>query len=319
MTVTETFDDLALDDEPAAPSVEITEPGVYEIDEATYHADPVVGGSLSSTGARVLANDTPARFDWDRRHGRLDKREFDLGRAAHREVLGVGAGIAEVRADSWRTKAAKEAAAGARAEGMTPLLTKDVDRVEAMAAALRDHEQAGPLLARTGRAEQCMVYRDPESGVMCRVLIDWLPDVDDDARLLVVDYKTTTDSSRAGVGKSLADWGYYQQGAFYTDAPVVLGLAHELPPKFVLVAQEKDPPYLVGVHPIADTALDWGRVLNRAARDVYRGCTEAGHWPGHPLNLDDLDLPGWHRARLEAREAAGDFDTTADLMGDDPE
>ena len=31
----------------------ITEPGVYDIPATAYHRDPVVGGSLSSTGARA--------------------------------------------------------------------------------------------------------------------------------------------------------------------------------------------------------------------------------------------------------------------------
>ncbi|MBO0827768.1 MAG: hypothetical protein J2P24_08300 [Streptosporangiales bacterium] len=43
---------LALDT--GAADVMITEPGVYNLPAAVYHADPVPGGSLSQSGAKKL-------------------------------------------------------------------------------------------------------------------------------------------------------------------------------------------------------------------------------------------------------------------------
>lgn len=291
---------------------EITQPGCYELTEAAYHADPVVGGSLSSTGARTLLT-CPARFAYDREHGRPDTAAFDFGRAAHTLVLGEGAPIVEIDAEDWRTKAAKEAAAEARDAGATPLLTKDAARVRAMADALRLHSVAGPLFDRPGKAEQSFVARDPESGVMCRVRLDWMPDVDDDTRLICVDYKSTRDAHPAAFAKSMATFGYHQQAAFYLDALAWLQLDHGLDSQFVFVAQEKEPPYLVTVgYPLAG-ALEWGRVLNRKARDVYRECTETGHWPGYSDAIEPLDLPGWLDHQYEAAFDAGRYATLADL------
>lgn len=292
----------------------IVEPGQYDLTEDDYHADPVKGGSLSSTGARTLITACPARFHYEREHRRADTKAFDHGHAAHMLVLGSGAPIAEIAAQDWRTKAAKEAAAEAREAGAIPLLTKDAMRVRDMAAALGEHPVAGPLFARPGRAEQSYVGRDPETGVMCRIRIDWQPDVDDDARLIVVDYKSTVKAHPAAFARSMADYGYHQQGPFYTDVLTWLGLDHGQPPRFVLVAQEKEPPYLVTICEPTERALEWGRVLNRKARDTYRECTETGHWPGYSDGIEPLDLPGWLDHQYEAAFEAGRYDTIGDLQ-----
>jgi hypothetical protein len=295
----------------------ITEPGEYDLDEAVYHADPVVGGSLSSTGARTLITSSPARFDYLRHHPRPDTAAFDYGRAAHTHVLGVGAPIAEIKADDWRTKNARADRDAARAAGLTPLLEKDATRVYEMAEALRRHPVAGPLLARAGRAERSFVARDPESGVLCRIRVDWMPEVKADSRVLVVDYKSTTNAHPVAFARAMADHGYHLQGPFYCDALSWLGLDNAREPKFVLIAQEKDRPYLVTVGSPSTRAIEWGRVLNRKARDTYRACTEAGVWPGYG-GADPVvfDLPGWLDHQYDAAYDAGAYDTTSDLIGD---
>lgn len=293
----------------------ISEPGVYELTEDEYHADPVKGGSLSSTGARALLPPScPARFHHDRVNGRADTAAFDHGHAAHALVLGIGAPIASLPFNDRRTNAYKDAVRQARTAGMTPLLAKDAEQVEDMAGALRAHPVAGPLFARPGMAELSLVYRDHDSGVMCRVRIDWMPNVDPDSRVLIVDYKTTTDAHPAAFARTMVKYGYHQQGPFYCDGITALGLDHCREPQFVLVAQEKTPPYLVTVGAPTPRALEWGRVLNRKARDIYRECVEADHWPGYSDAIEPLDIPGWLDNQYDDALDAGAFDTIGDLL-----
>ena len=55
------------------------QPGVYEMDEATYHQDPVPGGSLSASGAKLLLPPScPALYAWRRDHPKVSA-EFDFG------------------------------------------------------------------------------------------------------------------------------------------------------------------------------------------------------------------------------------------------
>jgi hypothetical protein len=114
----------------------------------------------------------------------------------------------------------------------------------------------------------------------------------------------------------MADYGYHQQGPFYCDVLSWLGLDHGLDPRFVLIAQEKTPPYLVTVASPSAEAIEWGRVLNRKARDIYRTCMETGEWPGYPAVPVELNLPGWLLALYENAHAAGLYDTASDLIGD---
>lgn len=304
-------------------SARITEPGVYpDIPEREYHRDPVVGGSLSSSGARTLVDRTPAHFAHQREHPRADTTSFDIGRVTHGQVLGVGGELVEVHADDWRTKAAREERDAARADGNTPLLVHQADAVRVMVEAVRAHAIAGPLFARPGRAELTAVARDPDSGVMCRVRLDWLVDTEPGARLVAADLKSTENGSPFGpFARSAGSYGYFAQEPFYTDVLHWLGLTADadgelVEPLFTFVTVEKDPPHLVAVHRVLAEDRDRGRVVNRKARDLFRHGQATGEWPGYPDEVHDLALPGYFRAQHDAAAAAGRFDTEADELAD---
>lgn len=287
----------------------ITEPGIYPgITDTEYHADPVVGGSLTSTGARTLINRTPAHYRHEQKQGRPDKAAFDLGRAVHDALLGHGAPLHEVPADDWRTKAAKEARDWAREQGYTPLLTPQIEAVRAVVAAVRSDSTAGRLFARDGQAELTVVARDPETGVMCRARLDWyVPG----AVPLFVDLKTCEDASARGLARAMSNWNYHQQLPFYEDT-LRAATGHTGPIRTVLVGVEKEPPHLVGFGEPDEQAIAWGRRLNRKARDIYRRCRDTDTWPGHEPRPVPLSLPGWQLNAYETADALGHYDIEGD-------
>jgi hypothetical protein len=293
----------------------IDTPGWYDgISDVDYHADPVVGGSMSSTGARTLARKTPEHFDWDRRHGRPDTKDLDYGKVAHARVLGRGTEVVVIKGtgkdvNAWRTDADKAAVAKAKAAGKTPIRYRDHLEIEAMAARLRAHRTAGPLLARKGRHEQVGVWQDPVTGVWCRFMADFLPDVPDGARQLVVDYKTCRDASEWAFAKAMDDHGYDQQGDWYETGVDALD-PRDLPAQFVLIAQEKTAPYGVLVAYLDDLARARGAVRNAKARALYARCTESGEWPGYPTAPVELSLPGYSARTAEDEIAAAETGAT---------
>jgi hypothetical protein len=272
----------------------ITEPGTYtEIDDATYHADPVPESSLSVSGAKRIL-DAPARFAWDRDH-KVYKKAFDFGHAAHEKVLGRGPEIAIVPVDvlakdgGLSTTAAKKFVADARARGAVPLKASDAAIIDDMAARLLEHDAARELLAE-GVAELSLFWRDIETKVMLRARLDWLTAMPNSGRPVVVDYKTTARScDPERWGWEAGDYGYHMQDCWYREG---LSLAHDADdPAFLFIVQEKNPPYLVSVCELDEDAREVGAQRNRVARRVYLDCMTRGEWPGYPPHIHAVSIP----------------------------
>mgnify|MGYP000152539381 CR=1 FL=1 len=262
---------------------------VRGLDEATYHARP----ELSSTEARMILR-TPAEYRWRKDHPPLidDSPKFDIGKAVHSKVLGIGAPVIVVEADDWRTKAAREAREEARALGKAPLLTSEYQAVNAMAEAVLAHKGAAQLFSQPGDAEVSVFATDPETEVALRGRFDFLPT---DFSLgapsrVAVDLKTTRDASPRGFTRSIADFGYDVQRAWYLDA------LHRITgedAEFVFVAVEKEPPYLVAVHQLPTIWAEMGVTKARRARQVYAECVASGEWPGYGNEVFLLSPPTW--------------------------
>jgi hypothetical protein len=287
------------------PPIVITEDGVYDgLTDEQYHGDPVPGGSLSSSGARqLLPPSCPAKFRWEQDHGRAPKRAWDLGHAAHRKVLGVGADLVVVQtgtkdgptgpAPDYKTRYAQQHRDEIRAEGKVPVLADELATVEAMAAAIREHPVASVLFDPElgGKPEQSLFWTDPAFGVVRRARLDWRPPTRDDGRLIVPDYKTTTAADKRSIETSVASHGYAMQDAWYRDVLIGLGLAES--PAFVFVFQEKTPPYLITIAEVDAPSLRVARTKNARALEVFAECTATGEWPPYSTDVELVSLPRW--------------------------
>lgn len=294
-----------------APVTIVTEPGIYDMPDETYHSDPVPGGSLSSSGARkLLPPSCPALFrEW--RSAQAPTKQQLLGTAAHKLLLGTGPQIVPVDADDWRTGAAQRQRDAALAAGKVPLLLKDYAVVREMARVLRADPDAGPVFtARHRKTEQSLFWFDQEFGVWRRARLDLYLPGSSNTPLTVVDYKSAAAVDDASMAKSMAGWGYHQQGAWYEDAAEALGLVPPAGVVFLLVYQLSTPPYLVRVAQPDPEAIQWGRVRNHKALAVYRQCALTGKWPGYERGLVRLSLPRWAEYQHEADWEAGLYNVT---------
>lgn len=309
----------------ATLAVDITAPGVYEIPADVYHADPVPGGSLSSTGARqLLPPSCPALYRYERDHPPAPRRVFEIGHAAHKVVLGIGPELVRIDRDVWNTNAVKAEVAAVREAGGVPLKPDRYDQVHAMAAAIRAHPIASTLFQpgydntagnHGGRAEQSLFWQDAKTGVWLRARLDWLPNYTiaiaatngsrHAGRLIVPDYKTAESASPDDFDRAIYRYGYHIQAAHYLDGITAL-YPNLVPPTFVFAVQEKAAPYLVTVIQPTNVALRIGRDECVRAREIYRRCVESGQWPGYSgaramergesSYADDVELvglPGW--------------------------
>jgi hypothetical protein len=277
-------------------------PGIHNLTADEYHADPVAGGSLSSTGARKLLNTCPAKFKHWLDEGEETKTVWDEGAAAHKKVLGAGPELVRIDADEWRSNSVKAEVQAVRDRGGIPLKPKQWDMVHGMAAALTRHKLAAALLSPAqGVAEQTIVWQDPQTGVMLRALLDQLRHpAPAGATFYVPDYKTAECAHPDKVARSVADWGYHIQGWWYEQAVKAAGRGPDV--RFALVVQEKSAPYLVSVvFPDAE-AIRAGGLLARDAINQYAECKESGVWPGYSDEGVPVSLPPWELAKAGVGE-----------------
>jgi hypothetical protein len=301
----------------------ITRPGLYRMTNARYQADPVVGGSVSSTVLRKMT--PPEGTPWHARHYLDQERKpqtyFDVGSAFHVDVLGTGGEVVEVKAPDWKTQKARAERDVARAAGKIPLLTKEAGPVRGMVAALRRHPfAAGFFTPGAFTAEFVIVWPDEETGLMCRAMIDCVPDYSDE--MIIVDLKSKANhADPLSVSTSIARFQYDQQFAHYIAgirALIKLGI---LPPvtaiKPWIVVVGKEEPYVPLARPIEDETIRQAEIKNRKALDLYAECSIRGVWPGYddPDDIEDVEpigVPRWAKYQFQAASAAGIYDTSGE-------
>jgi hypothetical protein len=278
-------------------------PGVHEISESRYHADPCAEPSLSASVAHKLIANSPLHA-WAA-HPLLnpgyvpeEAERFDIGKAAHALLLEGVTAVEVVDANDWRTTAAQEARAEARAAGRFPLLAKQWGDVQAMVEAARiqlNGVEATPLPFTDGKPEQTLIWQEP-TGVTCRARLDWLRD----DHTCIDDYKTTSRTANPEQwSRSLFGMGCDVQAAFYLRGLKTLtGTAAD----WRWVVQETTPPYALSVITLTPAAMQLAEAKVEHAIAKWAECLEADQWPGYPLQLCHAELPSYEEARWLERE-----------------
>jgi len=277
----------------AAGPEPITEPGIYDMDNETYHSHKY---ALSSSGARTLIDSCPAVFRYEQDHPQEPKKVWDIGNAAHKLVLGEGPKLRKIEHETWNTNVAKAAVKEAREAGEVPLKPAEYQMVHEMADALRQHPIASLLFdPEYGSPERSLFWRDEKTDVMRRARLDWLPNPRT-GRLIIPDYKTCRSAHPEKLQKAIDEFGYHQQDDTYRSGCHALGIADE-DAAFVFVCQEKTAPYVITVIEVNATARRIGAARNRRALETFAHCTATGYWPGYSDDVVPTALPGWAETR----------------------
>lgn len=270
------------------------------MDEEEYHAHP----ALSASGMKVLLR-SPKHFRLARTENRAPKKEFDVGHAAHKLILGVGMPIVEIPAGllsgqyaSVSSAKAKAWVEDARAEGKVPLKPREFQAVRRMADAVLMNVKARRVLEAAPWREVSLFGEDEATGVQVRSRLDALGED------ILADVKTTPDVSPRKITNAVVDHGYDLSAEMYRQM-VIRVLGYD-PGPMNLIFVEKELPHEVRVVRLADPA--WrvgGETKIRAALDVFAWCTEQGVWPGDDEDggeIRDLPVPAWYERQMNALE-----------------
>ena len=260
------------------------------VPEDVYH-QRVLG--LASKGALDLVRRSPAHYKaWV--DGAKDNEESDalaFGKAFHCALLEperfIGTYTVEPSFGDCRKKDNRAARDAWRAEHAGSVLLSSDDHLACMrmTESIRRHPIAGKLLA-GGEAEVTARWRDEDTGIECKARADYLIR----ERRLIVDIKTAADASLESFRRSVANYGYHRQDAFYRAGFATAGAPVD---NFVFVVVEKTAPYAVAVYMLDERAQAAGRLAVRDAIETLADCLERNEWAAYPEEIQVLELPGW--------------------------
>jgi len=216
-----------------------------------------------------------------------------LGTALHTHVLELSKWdeqIAVAPGDiNRRTKEGREqwAAFEAAAKRKTVITADDAAQVQAMAQAVYRHPAAAMLLGLAGKAETTHMWTDASTGLDCKCRPDWL--TEDGS--IVVDLKTTKSAKVQDFKRSVADYRYHVQAAWYLH-----GLEQSTgkrPEQFIFVCVESTWPHATAVYAADEQMIEHGH--DQAMRDLAKlaECKAAGNWPGYSDQIEMISLPAW--------------------------
>ncbi|MDJ0321684.1 PD-(D/E)XK nuclease-like domain-containing protein [Pseudarthrobacter sp. PS3-L1] len=265
-------------------------PGIYDgLKNSEYHADHT---ALSSSGSKLILDKSPLHFK-ARQSIKETNEAFEVGTLTHSLVLENDESQAVVLDfDSWRTKAAKEAAAEARSSGLIPVLPALWDEIRAMRDAVWANADAALLLS-GGKAEQSIFWKH-ESGSTLKCRPDYyVPN--SPIGPICVDLKSSVSADPWEFDKSASDFGYFGQQAWYEDG---IEAAAGSRPTFVFIVVEKGGVPAVSLPELDPEDVELARERNQLAIKLWNKCRENNEWPSYQP-APKARMKPWTRIKIE--------------------
>lgn len=280
--------------------------GISHMPSAEYHSDPAPEASLSATLAKLMVNKSPLHAwhasprlnpDWQS----SDKKTFDIGRAAHRAVLGAGDDYRAIPEEllaangAASTSAAKAFIAECRETGRTPLKQSEVEQIAAMRLVAHSRLLEHGITLDPERSEMTAIAQI--DGIWCRAMFDNVPA---DPRLPIYDFKTCENASPDACLRAIITYGYDVQAEHYK---AVWKAATGESRQFVFIFQEKPAPHEITLGSLSGSFEEMAQRRAAKARKLWAECTRTNKWPGYPAGLRQVDPPAW----LVERELMEDY------------
>ena len=259
-----------------------------------YHAMDLCSNSRLST----LAHRSPLHLRWEIDNPPEPTPALILGDAAHAAILEPddfeSRYVARPDVDR-RTKEGKAVYAAFLAEnaGKVDLSAAVWQTCLMIRDAVWNDPRAKSLLQHAVDRELTAIWRHDETGIECKTRLDAL------APTLgtIIDVKTTIHAGPEEFPKSIFNFGYFRQSAFYLHAAAKCGLPAD---HFVFIAVETAPPFAVGVYRITDEVVEAGWKHLQPLIRRYAECLSSGKWCGYGGEIiEDIGIPEWALKRLE--------------------
>lgn len=270
------------------------------VPDVAYHADL---SAVSSTGIRKILK-SPATFKNHILDGLAPEPTdaMKFGTLVHRAVLEgtdfLKAYVVEPEfsgytldgRESKQSKDAKQKRDAWRYEqqlaGNLVVTQKERDDIQGIVEAIINHEDAFALL-KDGVTEVSGYYRDPETGIYCRIR----PDFYSPGLGVLLDLKTTQDVEEGAFSRTIWNFRYDCQLAMYGEgAGIITGRPVTY---YAFIAVEPNPPYEVAVYTADQALIEIGAEDYHRALRTLKQCVETNNYPRAQRKMQDIGLPGW--------------------------
>ena len=297
----------------------ISKPGMYSgIPMLAYHGNICDGPSISTTGVKTIALESPADY-YDtsylnpKRGEDKETSALIFGRAIHHLVLGEPHFQKTFiqQPDTYEDEKTGDIkkwmnSAGAckiwnsiQARKNLYVLTKtEVEQIRGIANALSVH----PLVLHgilNGLVERSLFWRDPVTGIWLKHRPDVIPTDSGD----VCDLKKIRDAEWDVLVNNYQDFGYWVQGAMCRQAfRTVLDMEMV---DFTLLFVEDKAPHSINPAIIKTHDMDLGDLVIRAALDTMARCLKENYWPDKGAMYGNtaryIEMRPWFRDRIKMK------------------
>ena len=181
----------------------------------------------------------------------------------------------KVRRDAWRRENS----------GKEHLSELEFRSIAGMVASVKRHPLTSKMV-RDGEPELTMTWKDPETGLLCKIRMDYYVR----KHRMIVDFKSTDDASYDEFRKDVENYGYHRQDALYRAGAIEVG---EPVQHFILVAVEKTRPYAPAIYSLDAEAV--GKGYSSVRRDIVRlaECVKGKTFPGYPPGIQEMSIRPW--------------------------
>lgn len=265
-------------------------PGIYSgIPNEAYHSGP----GISKSGLWTIHTKSPAHFRFGERK---ESKAFDMGEACHLAILEpnlfekkVVRGPDDRRGNKW-----KDVAEVCRIDGKLLLTSGDYDNALAVRDAVHADAFVSSIVANENASVETSGYwTDERTGLLCRCR----PDLYREDLGILVDVKSTASAHPDDFARSVVNYGYHAQEAFYSDGWSALGKNVD---GFVFLAWEKTSPYACGIYELPPPIVEEGRAIISRALGAYAECQKADKWPAYGEGVQELEFKRWSYRLTEA-------------------
>lgn len=266
-----------------------------------YQAIPAMSAGMAVTMVEQCPLKAWMSSPFNPSYVREDKNHFDIGTAVHLAVLEPHLFAEQVVCHDfveYRTNESKEIRDSAWAAGKTPLKPDEATLVKNLRNAVMSDVDAEPLLTQAGDAEVTLLW--DWDGIPCKARVDRLSH---DFKI-ALDLKTARSVEPRAMERAALEHGWHVRAVWYMSA---IKAVTDVDARYCFLPVEKDPPYIVEVYEMEESALIRGEQLVGRALHLFAECQRTGKWPKYRSGSSKLRLPGYAEFRYAEREEMGEL------------